>query len=60
LALAIARDKKTVGELAHAEGVRYRSIFVPYVRVSGRRQDAIRDSAKLPSERSWHDLNYIC
>ena len=39
--VAIARDKKTVGGLGHTQSVQYRSVFVPYIRVSAKRQDAI-------------------
>jgi hypothetical protein len=52
--LAMARGTKTVGGLGHLEAVRYRSIFVPYIRVSDHRQDSIdyldtyRRSRKAP------------
>ena len=39
--VAIARDTKTLGAQAHLDSVSYRSAFVPYLRVSDRRQDAI-------------------
>jgi hypothetical protein len=39
--VAIARHKKTIGGLGHTQSVQYRSDFVPYIRVSAKRQDAI-------------------
>jgi hypothetical protein len=39
--VAIAKDTKILGARAHLESVGYRSAFVPYLRVSDRRQDTI-------------------
>lgn len=39
--VAMVRDRKTIGAQGHLEAVRHRSIFVPYIRVSDKRQETL-------------------